>query len=157
MTIVFLFGVASIIIVCLSRSTSLQFSSLSNVSLPNEEPKRHNQLMSRLGYGNVVTSGIHDTTDDKRKQQMVKRRCPNTLSGMIKGKWIRRPVTQEEQSTIDAYLHKERAFYRIPPSYQRQDGRCGDVPYENSPLYAHMWFKAICNPKGDTPCCHTNK
>ncbi|CAG5114981.1 unnamed protein product, partial [Candidula unifasciata] len=51
----------------------------------------------------------------------------------------------------------ERGFYRIPASYQRADGKCGDVAYERSPQYPHMWFKSICNPKGDTPCCHTNR
>ncbi|BFZ16797.1 hypothetical protein BsWGS_19836 [Bradybaena similaris] len=162
LTIVFLFGVVSIIVLSLSRSTSLQFSTLSKLLFPDEELNQHHQFMIHLGYGkfNVVISDVNDTTSslgDKRKQQIVASRCPNILSGMTTGKWLRRPLTQQEQTTIDAYLHKERGFYRIPPSYQRSDGRCADVAYENSPLYVHMWFKAICNPKGDTPCCHTNK
>ncbi|CAL1544995.1 unnamed protein product, partial [Lymnaea stagnalis] len=82
--------------------------------------------------------------------------CPDVLTGGAKGRWLTRPLTPEEQKIIDTYLRNERGAYHIPPTYQRDDGRCGDVPYEQSPLYRHMWFKAICNPNGTTPCCHTN-
>uniref|UniRef100_A0A0B7A549 Uncharacterized protein n=1 Tax=Arion vulgaris TaxID=1028688 RepID=A0A0B7A549_9EUPU len=84
-------------------------------------------------------------------------KCLDIISGMSKGRWIKRPLTPQEQNIIDTYLHNERGFYRIPLTYQRDDGRCGDVPYKDSPLYKHMWFKAICNAKGVTPCCKFNR
>ncbi|GFN75999.1 myeloid differentiation primary response protein myd88 [Plakobranchus ocellatus] len=81
-------------------------------------------------------------------------KCPDILAGMTKGRWLTRPLTDFEQMSIDGYLQTERSAFRIPPTFQRADGKCGDnITYELTPQYHHMWFKAICDPKGRTPCC----
>lgn len=84
-------------------------------------------------------------------------KCPDILSGMTEGRWETRSLTEEEQRSIDGYVRDERVANGIPPTYQRDDGRCGDVPYKDVPFHKHMWFRAICDPKGLTPCCHTNR
>ncbi|XP_012942842.1 uncharacterized protein LOC101857899 [Aplysia californica] len=84
-------------------------------------------------------------------------KCPDILSGMTTGRWKTRPLTREEEASIDSYLKDERVAYRIPSTYQRPDGKCGNVNYPNAPQYKHMWFKAICDPKGQTPCCLTDR
>ncbi|CAG5131336.1 unnamed protein product [Candidula unifasciata] len=83
------------------------------------------------------------------------RKCPS-LSGMTEGRWVVRPLNETEQMMIDTYLKEARGAYKIPPTFQREDGRCGDVTYSNVTLHKHMWFRAICDPRGATPCCHTN-
>ncbi|KAK3730793.1 hypothetical protein RRG08_033226, partial [Elysia crispata] len=73
---------------------------------------------------------------------------------MTKGQWLTRPLTDFEQMSMDVYLQTERSAFRIPATFQRLDGRCGNnITYEETPQYNHMWFKSICNPKGSTPCC----
>ncbi|CAG5114980.1 unnamed protein product, partial [Candidula unifasciata] len=95
------------------------------------------------GKLNTADNRDASSTLHNDKKTMIKdSRCPNILSGMNQGQWIKRPLTSQEQ---------------IPPSYQRNDGRCGDVSYDQSPQFRHMSFKAICNPKGETPCCYTHK
>ncbi|XP_059146851.1 uncharacterized protein LOC131934753 [Physella acuta] len=112
------------------------------------------QIIEKLVFvPHHVTNSTHAQTPNKTRDMPG---CPNQLAGMATGQWVTRPLTPEERSTIDTYLRVSRGEFHIPASYQRGDGRCGDLPYEQSPLYRHMWFKAICDPFGATPCCKTN-
>ncbi|KAK3735333.1 hypothetical protein RRG08_019748 [Elysia crispata] len=84
-------------------------------------------------------------------------KCPDILSGMTRGKWKTRVLSNQEQKDIDSYLLEERGAFRMPVDFQRSDGKCGNVTYEYAPLYRHMWFKAICGARGATPCCRDNR
>ncbi|BFY99553.1 hypothetical protein BsWGS_02593 [Bradybaena similaris] len=81
-------------------------------------------------------------------------KCPS-LSGMTEGRWITRPLNETEQVIIDTYLREARRAYKIPPTSQRDDGLCGNTTYKDVTLHKHMWFRAICDSRGATPCCHT--
>ncbi|GFR74863.1 hypothetical protein ElyMa_002173700 [Elysia marginata] len=91
------------------------------------------------------------------KRTTDNRTCPDILSGMAHGKWKNRTLSIQEQKDIDGYLLEERIAFHIPTSFERLDGKCGNLSYEHAPLYRHMWFKAICDAKGPTPCCKENR
>ncbi|GFN86383.1 hypothetical protein PoB_001288900 [Plakobranchus ocellatus] len=114
-----------------------------------------NQLLFTHNFGAELVKRVDIQLFSERNPSTTS--CPDILSGMTRGRWKTRDLTTLEQDTIDSYLHEERGAYMIPHTYQRRDGLCGNVTYDGAPLYNHMWFKAICDPKGATPCCQLNK
>ncbi|XP_067661399.1 uncharacterized protein [Haliotis asinina] len=77
-------------------------------------------------------------------------RCPDVNTGMMKGRWKPRTLTAQERITIDTFLKSVR--YRVPKPMQRRDGKCGDVAYKNV-----LYYRALCNPQGATPCCYGHR
>nr|KAI8748431.1 hypothetical protein BgiMline_017863 [Biomphalaria glabrata] len=70
---------------------------------------------------------------------------------MVTGHWSIRNYSMKELEEVENGLKRLRQFYKLPETLQRADGKCGSVTYEG--LY---WFRALCNPKGPTPCCYNN-
>ncbi|XP_046561073.1 uncharacterized protein LOC124270098 [Haliotis rubra] len=80
--------------------------------------------------------------------------CPDVLGHMTQGRWRTSYLTRKESNAILVFLTHPEARYRFPPEYERVDGKCGNVSYEN-PKYV-PWIRALCNPLGQTPCCYDN-
>lgn len=78
--------------------------------------------------------------------------CPDVLRHTTQGTWRTRPLTPEEDSEIMHFLRDSNTRFRFPANYQRQDGRCGNVVYPSA-----RQFRALCDPKGHTPCCFYNR
>ncbi|KAK0065484.1 hypothetical protein Bpfe_004917 [Biomphalaria pfeifferi] len=70
---------------------------------------------------------------------------------MVQGRWSYRNYTIQEVEEVETIVRRQRSFHKIPEVLQRRDGRCGNVNYEGL-----EWFRALCNPKGSTPCCYNN-
>ena len=108
---------------------------------------------------------ITNSSGARRKQNWIqmflsftdRKTCPDILSGMSRGSWKTRVLSNEEEEAIDGYLREERYMHFIPASFQRDDGLCGNISYEFSPEVRHMRFKAICGWQGFTPCCRENR
>ncbi|XP_046357031.2 uncharacterized protein LOC124135644 [Haliotis rufescens] len=79
----------------------------------------------------------------------------STLSHLLKGHWKTRPLTKKEDDDIMKFLSNANARFRLPKNYQRIDGLCGNVTHTGSE--AAGFIKALCDPKGTTPCCFNNK
>ncbi|XP_071115266.1 uncharacterized protein [Haliotis cracherodii] len=77
------------------------------------------------------------------------------LSHLLTGHWKIRPLTKTEDEQISKFLSDTNARYRFPTNYQRTDGLCGNVTHIKSK--AAEWIRALCDPKGTTPCCFNNK
>ncbi|KAK6188541.1 hypothetical protein SNE40_004698 [Patella caerulea] len=84
--------------------------------------------------------------------------CPDVLRYMTQGKWIPEKVTLFAQMEIDIFLEKARKDFYLPGTLQRWDNKCGNVTFDwligfQQPL---LWFRALCDPKGENPCCYDN-
>ncbi|XP_050402111.1 uncharacterized protein LOC126818633 [Patella vulgata] len=84
--------------------------------------------------------------------------CPDILKYMPRGHWKTRLVTSEEHIEMKTFLQRARTQHLLPPSLQRTDGKCGNVTFDNLKKGFHnlLWFRALCDPYGATPCCHQN-
>ena len=94
---------------------------------------------------------------DPSTEQNEIQQCPDVLSGMSRGTWKTRALSNEEVKAIDIYLREERKMFKIPRTFQREDELCGNVSYELAPRHNHMLFKAICDWLGSSPCCRGNQ
>ncbi|XP_059140387.1 uncharacterized protein LOC131928389 [Physella acuta] len=85
--------------------------------------------------------------------------CENVLRDMLDGRWEKKAHSQQELEEINKFLHISRSHHFLPYSLQREDKRCGNVSFDE--LEGRMndlqWFRAVCDPDGDTPCCHNNQ
>ncbi|XP_055895758.1 uncharacterized protein LOC106074455 isoform X2 [Biomphalaria glabrata] len=77
--------------------------------------------------------------------------CPDVLNRMVVGHWSNRNYTAQELEEVESGVLRLRQFHKIPDSLQRNDSRCGNIGLEG--LFV---FRALCNPKGPTPCCYNN-
>nr|KAI8748434.1 hypothetical protein BgiMline_017866 [Biomphalaria glabrata] len=77
--------------------------------------------------------------------------CPDVLNRMVVGHWSNRNYTAQELEEVESGVLRLRQFHKIPDSLQRNDTRCGNIGLEG--LFV---FRALCNPKGPTPCCYNN-
>ncbi|KAK6188517.1 hypothetical protein SNE40_004677 [Patella caerulea] len=84
--------------------------------------------------------------------------CPDVLKYMPQGNWKTRLVTSEEEMEMNRFLQTARTQHLLPPSLQRADGKCGNVTFDNLKRGFHnlLWFRALCDPYGTTPCCYEN-
>ncbi|XP_046381733.2 uncharacterized protein LOC124152736 [Haliotis rufescens] len=76
--------------------------------------------------------------------------CPSVLGAMLSGSWKTRPLTETEENEMELLqqvIMKENSI----ASLERVDKRCGDISYPGS-----GWFRALCEPKGTSPCCYGN-
>ncbi|XP_071117332.1 uncharacterized protein [Haliotis cracherodii] len=71
---------------------------------------------------------------------------------MTKGHWSSRRLTHQERKTMDDFLFSFQTRYRFPKHFQRKDAKCGNVTYLET-----NYFRALCNPKGPTPCCFRDR
>ncbi|XP_046557016.1 uncharacterized protein LOC124266241 [Haliotis rubra] len=86
----------------------------------------------------------------------TRRKCPDVLSSMLKGSWKKRNLTYLEETEMELFLLKTRGGHSIPMTLDRKDGRCGNVTFDSMAsykLHPLLWFRALCNPRGDKPCC----
>ncbi|XP_046565001.1 uncharacterized protein LOC124273741 [Haliotis rubra] len=77
------------------------------------------------------------------------------LSHLLNGNWKTRPLTEKEDKDILNFLSNVNVRYNFPSNYQRSDGLCGNVTHTGSKTAE--WIRALCDPKGTTPCCFNNK
>lgn len=45
----------------------------------------------------------------------------------------------------------------MPPGNQRPDKKCGNIGWGDLNIKGLRWFRALCDPDGDNPCCYNNK
>ncbi|XP_050390818.2 uncharacterized protein LOC126809976 [Patella vulgata] len=95
--------------------------------------------LSRLGF--ICNSSTYTSEDTV---------CPGVFSHMTRGYWKPLPhFTRELVEILVKRFRIENARIRhMPESYQRKDGKCGNVNFMRAN------FRALCNPKGPTPCCY---
>ncbi|XP_055874748.1 uncharacterized protein LOC106072744 [Biomphalaria glabrata] len=75
--------------------------------------------------------------------------CPNVISRMVIGHWVRhKDYSKEDIALVDDALRKTLMHNNMPPSLQNKDKRCG-----NTILGGNPYFRALCEPEGETPCC----
>ncbi|KAK6175434.1 hypothetical protein SNE40_013899 [Patella caerulea] len=76
--------------------------------------------------------------------------CPGVLSHMIKGYWKPLPRLSQELIGIltDRFRTSVARSHHIPIGYQMKNGKCGNIQYPDTR------FRALCDPKGPTPCCY---
>ncbi|XP_067678785.1 uncharacterized protein [Haliotis asinina] len=79
----------------------------------------------------------------------------NILSNLLTGQWKTRLLTSKEDEDILNFLSNVNARFNFPSNYQRSDGLCGNVTHTGSKTAE--WIRALCDPKGTTPCCFNNK
>ncbi|XP_046545872.1 uncharacterized protein LOC124255968 [Haliotis rubra] len=79
--------------------------------------------------------------------------CPSVLRGMLSGSWKTRPLTESEENEMDIFQHKVLSRLRVSSSASLElpDKRCGNISYPGD-----GWFRALCEPRGTTPCCYGN-
>ncbi|XP_067678207.1 uncharacterized protein [Haliotis asinina] len=77
------------------------------------------------------------------------------LSQLLNGHWKTRPLTKTEDEDILNFLSNVSVRLKFPSNYQRSDGLCGNVTHTGSKTAE--WIRALCDPKGTTPCCFNNK
>ncbi|CAL1548452.1 unnamed protein product, partial [Lymnaea stagnalis] len=76
---------------------------------------------------------------------------PCSLDQMLDGHWVLRGHTSAELAELEVFLRRTRDFHQLPATLQRDDNKCGNLNFPN-----HQWHRAVCNPKGATPCCMNN-
>ncbi|KAK0056230.1 hypothetical protein Bpfe_014317 [Biomphalaria pfeifferi] len=75
--------------------------------------------------------------------------CPNVMNRMVIGHWVKhKDYSKEEKALINDALRKTLMHNAMPPSLQNKDKRCGNVILATNP-----YFRALCEPEGETPCC----
>ncbi|XP_046578097.1 uncharacterized protein LOC124285862 isoform X2 [Haliotis rubra] len=77
--------------------------------------------------------------------------CPDVLRYMTSGHWNTRTLSSQEKKRMFDFRESTHARHAFPPNFQRKDGRCGNLTYEKV-----FFFRALCNPRGQTPCCFHN-
>ncbi|XP_046357073.1 uncharacterized protein LOC124135675 [Haliotis rufescens] len=77
------------------------------------------------------------------------------LSHLLIGHWKTRSLTKKEDEDILNFLSDVNVRYTLSKNYQRIDGLCGNVTHTGSKTAE--WIRALCDPKGTTPCCFNNK
>ncbi|CAL1545460.1 unnamed protein product, partial [Lymnaea stagnalis] len=89
----------------------------------------------------------------------VRGSCQNVLETMVRGTWLRRSHSEPELEAINRFLHEARAGHFLPYSLQREDKMCGNLSFDELEGRMHdlHWFRALCDPEGDTPCCFHNR
>nr|KAI8754528.1 hypothetical protein BgiMline_012994 [Biomphalaria glabrata] len=102
---------------------------------------------------NWTTVSMSSTSFERRAT------CRDILTTMVVGKWLKKPHSKEEISQINKFLHAVREHLFLPYSLEREDKLCGNVTFEelNWRMHDLHWFRALCNPDGDTPCCYNNR
>ncbi|XP_067665829.1 uncharacterized protein [Haliotis asinina] len=70
--------------------------------------------------------------------------CPDVLSKMTTGHWVKRPLTILEQEKIDTFL----SLVRRGQNFSRKDDRCG-----NTTIGGKREPRALCLESGPKPCC----
>ncbi|CAL1545459.1 unnamed protein product [Lymnaea stagnalis] len=83
--------------------------------------------------------------------QKVKLSCPGVLDRMLTGRWDLKNHSAKELEEVEIFMSKTRAYHKLPPTLQREDKKCGNINFPGT-----NWHGAVCNPKGDTPCCMNN-
>ncbi|ESO92523.1 hypothetical protein LOTGIDRAFT_232991 [Lottia gigantea] len=73
---------------------------------------------------------------------------------MKNGSWLPHKMTGIQRQKIEKFLKYARNGQGIPKTLQRPDKKCGNLPYMGQ---KGNFFRALCNPKGSTPCCENNK
>ncbi|CAL1548451.1 unnamed protein product [Lymnaea stagnalis] len=76
-------------------------------------------------------------------------RC--SLDQMLEGQWLVGSYTPLEMEEVEAFIRRTRDYHSLPATLQRDDNKCGNVNFPD-----HQWHRAVCNPKGATPCCMDN-
>ena len=103
---------------------------------------------SRYGYSQILAAIM--SYERVRSPQ----ECPDVEQLTI-GHWERwnaSRITQSDIEDVNTYHIHQWKRLGIPLSLQREDKKCGNVPYGPG-----RWVsRANCNPEGTTPCCYDN-
>ena len=86
--------------------------------------------------------------------------CSDVLGTMTKGRWSRLPYAQQNKTALHHFLREVRTkSWHLPATLQRTDNLCGNVTFDNLTSHFHklLWFRALCDPEGRTPCCYENR
>ncbi|ESO85276.1 hypothetical protein LOTGIDRAFT_167849 [Lottia gigantea] len=71
---------------------------------------------------------------------------------MTNGRWHQNPMTRSQKMDINKFLIDAATKNKLPITYQRADKKCGNVTFDH-----RLYFRAICDRDGATPCCYNNQ
>ncbi|KAH9496847.1 hypothetical protein Btru_010416 [Bulinus truncatus] len=127
-----------------------------------------NSLCGRLGWRHflllvvcvllILFYGQLTSWTTTAKVTLSRPTCRNVLDTMVVGAWRSRSHGEEEVHQIEQLLHSVRQQLNLPYSLERGDKLCGNVTFDEleGRMYELQWFRALCDPSGDTPCCFNN-
>ncbi|KAL8571884.1 hypothetical protein ACOMHN_011476 [Nucella lapillus] len=67
-------------------------------------------------------------------------------------------MTSSQEFEMKMFHMKVHVDHGLPHGLQRPDLKCGNVtfgPY-SPPMHPLLWYRALCDQDGVTPCCHNN-
>uniref|UniRef100_A0A2C9LMZ2 Uncharacterized protein n=1 Tax=Biomphalaria glabrata TaxID=6526 RepID=A0A2C9LMZ2_BIOGL len=103
-------------------------------------------------YNNIASWSLSQTKTRAETEELLEgefKSCPNVISRMVVGHWVRhKDYSKKEMTLVDDALRKTLRHNKIPGVLERKDKRCGNVDLEGNPYY-----RALCEPEGETPCC----
>ncbi|CAL1548450.1 unnamed protein product [Lymnaea stagnalis] len=86
------------------------------------------------------TEGYHSGPQNNWAQRWLDR--------VTTGRWVARNYTAHEMDELETFIGRVWSYYKIPLTLQREDKKCGNLTFPGL-----GWFRALCDPKGATPCC----
>ncbi|GFN89894.1 hypothetical protein PoB_001640000 [Plakobranchus ocellatus] len=135
-----------------------------DISYRSNSSSSYNDFESIKDETDFRSEAIRDTNgkgrDREGQQDSSRRGCKDVLGRAIVGKWVPRQYTSDELKAVQSFLNTTRDYMGFPPSLQRPDKKCGNVSfgeYTQGDKITYRWFRALCNPFGETPCCHQNR
>ncbi|KAI8794909.1 hypothetical protein BgiBS90_005285 [Biomphalaria glabrata] len=103
-------------------------------------------------YNNIASWSLSQTETRAETEELLEgefKSCPNVISRMVVGHWVRhKDYSKKEMTLVDDALRKTLRHNKISGVLERKDKRCGNVDLEGNPYY-----RALCEPEGETPCC----
>ncbi|GFO39942.1 hypothetical protein PoB_006644700 [Plakobranchus ocellatus] len=94
-------------------------------------------------------------------EQLPRSKCKSVLATMTVGRWVdwKHRSHNKQREQLEYFLHSARQQHFLPYDLQRSDKSCGNVTFEgwSGKMNNLLWFRALCDPDGDTPCCYDNR
>ncbi|CAL1546394.1 unnamed protein product [Lymnaea stagnalis] len=103
-------------------------------------------VVTRVDRRQGLKNKIAVTAGDTLRQQ--KPGSQRWLDKMLTGRWVPTKYTSQEMDELENFHKRAWKHHKIPVSLQREDKKCGNVSFPNL-----FWFRAVCDPRGGTPCC----
>ena len=91
----------------------------------------------------------------EKREKFLPPSCPN-VEDLTKGRWKPWPKSRINTSDfheVEEFYLRRRQMSKLPATLQRNDNKCGNLPYWKGGFWVQ---RALCNPKGSTPCCYNN-
>ncbi|KAK6175147.1 hypothetical protein SNE40_013669 [Patella caerulea] len=101
-----------------------------------------------------LITNVYKTTDT---ENVVLKKCSSVLNYTMYGQWNSKTINTQQKIEIGNFLTSARLEHGLPPSLERQDTLCGNVTFPTDVIPNLKWFRALCDPEGEHPCCVNNQ